>query len=84
MKVISFEDKKKNTEAKLHDSILDAFDEMKRVLDTNEEKAEAMICFLRSDSGQYYTSVVVEYQDVMEMIGFIDVMKTSLHDALGD
>lgn len=84
MKVINFEDKKKNTEAKLHDSILNAFDEMKSTLETNGEKAEAMICFLKSDAGQYYTSVVVGYQDVMEMIGFIDVMKTSMHDALGD
>ena len=84
MKVINFEDKKKNTEAKLHDSILDAFEEMKTTLEKSEEKAEAMMCFLKSDKGQYYTSVVVEYQDVMEMIGFIDVMKTSLHDALGE
>ena len=84
MKVLNFEDKRKTKDAKLHESILDAFKEMESTLGTNGEKAEAMICFLKSDSGQYYTSVVVEYQDVMEMIGFIDVMKTSLHDALGD
>ena len=57
---------------------------MEETLKANEEQAEAMICFVKSNKGQYYTSVMVEYQDIMEMIGFIDVMKTSLHDALGD
>lgn len=84
MKVLNFEDKKKTKDAKLHDSIIDAFKEMEETLEANDEKADAMISFVRSDTGQYYTSVVVNYEDVLEMIGFIDVMKTSLHDALGD
>jgi len=84
MKVVNLDDKKRKNDAKLHDSILDAFDEMEKTLEESGEKAEGMVCFLKSDNGQYYTSVVVGYQDVMEMIGFIDVMKTSLHDALGD
>lgn len=84
MKVLNFEDKKKTKDAKLHESIMDAFTEVQQTLDKNNEKAEAMISFVKSDSGQYYTSVVVNYDDVLEMIGFIDVMKTSLHDALGE
>lgn len=84
MRVLNFEDKKKQTDAKLHEGILGAFKEMEETLKANEEQAEAMICFVKSNKGQYYTSVMVEYQDIMEMIGFIDVMKTSLHDALGD
>lgn len=84
MKVVNLEDKKRKDDAKLHDSILDAFTEVEKTLENNGEKAEAMISFVKSDSGQYYTSVVVNYDDVLEMIGFVDVMKTSLHDALGD
>lgn len=84
MKVVNLEDKKRKDDAKLHDSILNAFKEMEQTLEDGDEKAEAMISFVKSDSGQYYTSVVVNYDDVLEMIGFIDVMKTSLHDALGD
>lgn len=84
MKVLNFEDKKKSKDAELHDSIIDAFKEMEETLEAGEEKAEAMISFVKSDKGQYYTSVVVNYEDILEMIGFIDVMKTSLHDALGD
>jgi len=84
MKVVNLEEKKKAQGSEMHDSILDAFDEIKKKLEDNEEKAEAMVCFLKSDNNQYYTSVVVNYQDVMELIGFIDVMKTSMHDAIGD
>lgn len=84
MKVLNFEDKKKTKDAALHESIIDAFKEMEETLEAGDEKAEAMISFVKSDKGQYYTSVVVNYDDVLEMIGFIDVMKTSLHDALGD
>lgn len=84
MKILKFEDKKKIKDTKLHDSIIEAFKEMGETLEAGDEKAEAMISFVRSDKGQYYTSVVVNYEDILEMIGFIDVMKTSLHDALGD
>lgn len=84
MKVLNFEDKKKTKDAELHESILNSFKEMEETLEAGDEKAEAMISFVKSDKGQYYTSVVVNYDDVLEMIGFIDVMKTSLHDALGE
>lgn len=84
MKIIDFTSKKESRDNGLHDSILEAFEDIKTRLEEHDEKAEAMVCFIKSNSNQYYTSMVVNYGDIVEMIGLIDIMKTTLIDAIGD
>jgi len=84
MKIIDFESKKNTKDNGNHDSILDAFEQVKQTLEDNEERAEAMVCFIKTNENQYYNSVVVNYGDLLEMIGLVDVMKLTLIDAVGD
>lgn len=84
MKIIDFDKKRQAKDNGLHDSIIDAFSEIKKTLEENEEKAEAMVCFIKGNQGQYYNSVIMQYSDIVEMIGLIDVMKLALADSIGD
>ena len=84
MKIIDFDSKKQKKDNGLHDSIIDAFGEVEDTLKENEEKAEAMVCFIKGSEGQYYNSVIMNYSDIIEMIGLIDVMKTTLIDSIGE
>lgn len=84
MKIIDFTSKKESRDNGLHDAILEAFEDIKARLEENEEKAEAMVCFMKTNTDQYYNSVIVNYSDIVEMVGLIDIMKTSLVDAIGD
>jgi len=84
MKVIDFESKKQGKDSKLHDDIIHALEEIKAKLEQDEDKAEAMVCFMKTSDGQYYNSVVVNYADIVEMVGLIDILKGTLVDAIGD
>ena len=82
MKVIDFTSKKDDRDNGLHDTILESLDELKERLEADGEKADAMVCFLKTSQSQYYNSVVVHYGDLVEMIGLVDVMKLALIDAI--
>jgi len=84
MKVIDFTSKKKNKDNELHESILESFDFIKEKLEEDEDKAEAMVCFMKTSDGQYLNSVIVNYGDLVEIIGLVDIMKTTLIDAVGE
>lgn len=84
MKIIDFDSKKQNRDNQIHDSIMEAFDYIKEKLDEDGDKAEAMVCFMKTSEGQYLNSVVVNYGDLVEMIGLVDIMKLTLIDAVGE
>lgn len=84
MKVIDFESKRQGKDNKLHDDIIHALQEIKAKLEQDKDKAEAMVCFMKTSDGKYYNSVVVNYADIVEMVGLIDILKGTLVDAIGD